>query len=204
MSCYSTWILLEVRVTSTPAGLSLIAVDVPPGVDGHRQGESLPQSCRLCLKADASKSFFLLQGPTGVRHGGRGRKTTKKAFSTDLSVGEPVSGRVLEVTDLPEGISRVEADSLLAELGKAGATIKWLPEHQLPHLPRGSGDRNGSPNHTKLACDPASAYTILAVFPSRHAAQSALLRHSGPLATFRLRTSKRAVDTPTLERASSQ
>ncbi|XP_018620425.1 R3H domain-containing protein 2 isoform X9 [Scleropages formosus] len=144
------------------------------------------------------------QGPTGVRHGGRGRKTTKKAFSTDLSVGEPVSGRVLEVTDLPEGISRVEADSLLAELGKAGATIKWLPEHQLPHLPRGSGDRNGSPNHTKLACDPASAYTILAVFPSRHAAQSALLRHSGPLATFRLRTSKRAVDTPTLERASSQ
>uniref|UniRef100_A0A8C9RSU5 R3H domain containing 1 n=1 Tax=Scleropages formosus TaxID=113540 RepID=A0A8C9RSU5_SCLFO len=168
------------------------------------QGESLPQSCRLCLKADASKSFFLLQGPTGVRHGGRGRKTTKKAFSTDLSVGEPVSGRVLEVTDLPEGISRVEADSLLAELGKAGATIKWLPEHQLPHLPRGSGDRNGSPNHTKLACDPASAYTILAVFPSRHAAQSALLRHSGPLATFRLRTSKRAVDTPTLERASSQ
>ncbi|KAG5833206.1 hypothetical protein ANANG_G00273440 [Anguilla anguilla] len=38
------------------------------------------------------------------------------------------SGRILEVTDLPEGMGRVEADSLLGELCKAGATIRWLPE----------------------------------------------------------------------------
>ncbi|MFT7815010.1 R3H domain-containing protein 1 isoform X3 [Arapaima gigas] len=144
------------------------------------------------------------QVSTGVRHGGRGRKTARKALSTDLSVGDPVSGRVLEVTDLLEGMSRAEADSLLAELSKAGATIEWLSDHQPPHLPSGNGDRNGSPNHTNPTHDLASGYTILALFPSRHAAQSAPVRHTDPLAAFRLRTSKRTVDTPILERASSQ
>ncbi|XP_070980164.1 R3H domain-containing protein 1-like isoform X3 [Oncorhynchus clarkii lewisi] len=59
------------------------------------------------------------QVPMGIRHsggGGRGRKQPRKALSTDLSVGQPVSGRVLEVTELPEGISRTEADSLLGTL----------------------------------------------------------------------------------------
>ncbi|KAM6984988.1 R3H domain-containing protein 1-like [Aplochiton taeniatus] len=40
------------------------------------------------------------QVPMGMRHsGGRGRKPPRKALSTDLSVGEPVSGPGLEVTD---------------------------------------------------------------------------------------------------------
>ncbi|XP_038862795.1 R3H domain-containing protein 1-like isoform X2 [Salvelinus namaycush] len=72
------------------------------------------------------------QVPMGMRHsggGGRGRKQTRKALSTDLSVGDPVSGHVLEVTDLPGEISRTEADSLLGELSRAGAVVRWLPEH---------------------------------------------------------------------------
>ncbi|KAM9485828.1 R3H domain-containing protein 1-like isoform 34-T39 [Salvelinus alpinus] len=66
------------------------------------------------------------QVPMGIRHSGgvgRGRKQPRKALSTDLSVGQPVSGRVLEVTELPEGISRTEADSLLGELSRARAVV---------------------------------------------------------------------------------
>uniref|UniRef100_A0A4W5QQM8 R3H domain containing 1 n=1 Tax=Hucho hucho TaxID=62062 RepID=A0A4W5QQM8_9TELE len=66
------------------------------------------------------------QVPMGIRHsggGGRGRKQPRKALSTDLSVGQPVSRRVLEVTELPEGISRTEADSLLGELSRARAVV---------------------------------------------------------------------------------
>ncbi|XP_031661327.1 R3H domain-containing protein 1 isoform X20 [Oncorhynchus kisutch] len=66
------------------------------------------------------------QVPMGIRHsggGGRGRKQPRKALSTDLSVGQPVSGRVLEVTELPVGISRTEADSLLGELSRVRAVV---------------------------------------------------------------------------------
>lgn len=34
-----------------------------------------------------------IQGPVGIRHGGRGRKGPRKALSTDLSVGEAHNGR---------------------------------------------------------------------------------------------------------------
>ncbi|XP_036427086.1 R3H domain-containing protein 1-like isoform X5 [Colossoma macropomum] len=135
------------------------------------------------------------QGPVGIRHVGRGRKPPRKALSTDLSVGEAVSGRVLEVTDLPVGISRAEADLLLRDLSRAGAVVTWLPER------RADGDRS-----EPLPSDPASAYTVLATFPSRQAAQGALLCHSfalGP-APFRLTPSKRHCEQPSLERASSQ
>ncbi|KAK6315388.1 hypothetical protein J4Q44_G00149170 [Coregonus suidteri] len=66
----------------------------------------------------------------GMRHsggGGRGRKQPRKALSTDLRVGEPVSGRVLEVTELPEGISRTEADSLLDMLCRAPSSATTAP-----------------------------------------------------------------------------
>ncbi|XP_061082055.1 R3H domain-containing protein 1 isoform X9 [Conger conger] len=144
------------------------------------------------------------QGPMGIRQV-RGRKPARKALSTDLSVGEAVSGRVLEVTDLPEGIGRVEADSLLGELCKAGAAIRWLPDHQPPRLSRGAGDGDtNSDPHLPPSHDPASGYTILAMFPTKYAAQSALLKHSGSLAPFKLRTSKRHYEFHNLERASSQ
>uniref|UniRef100_A0A8C7MZ09 R3H domain containing 1 n=1 Tax=Oncorhynchus kisutch TaxID=8019 RepID=A0A8C7MZ09_ONCKI len=133
-------------------------------------------------------------GPMGIRHhGGRGRRPPpRKSLSSDLSVGDPVNGGVLEVLELPEGISRTEADSLLGELYRGGAMIKWLSETQQHQHQSGE-----TLNHNDLA----STYTILAVFPSRYAAQNALLRHSGPAGpgpilttTFKLRTSKRHSD----------
>uniref|UniRef100_A0A674DSB6 R3H domain containing 1 n=1 Tax=Salmo trutta TaxID=8032 RepID=A0A674DSB6_SALTR len=142
-------------------------------------------------------------GPMGIRHhGGRGRRPPpRKSLSSDLSVGDPVNGGVLEVLELPEGISRTEADSLLGELYRGGAMIKWLSETQ-------QHQHQNHSNHNDLA----STYTILAVFPSRYAAQNALLRHSGPAGpgpllttTFKLRTSKRHSDEfHNLERTSSQ
>ncbi|XP_062303654.1 R3H domain-containing protein 1 isoform X11 [Osmerus eperlanus] len=143
------------------------------------------------------------QGPMGVRHGGRGRKPTRKSLSTDLSVGEPVNGRVLEVTDLPEGMSRNEAHCLLGELSKGGAMIKWLSEGQ-PGPGCGPAGEGTNGDRDTESSDLASTYTILATFPSRHAAQSALLRHASPLTTFKLRTSKKHEETADLERASSQ
>ncbi|KAK1166022.1 R3H domain-containing protein 1-like [Acipenser oxyrinchus oxyrinchus] len=142
------------------------------------------------------------QGQLGIRHGGRGKKPTRKALSTDLSVGEPVIGRVLEVTDLPEGISRTEADKLFGELCKVGALIKWIPDHQPQQQHCGSGDSNANTDHSKPPSDLASTYTVLAMFPSKLAAQNALIKQSNSLSKFKLRTSKRHYDT--LERASSQ
>ncbi|XP_036397195.1 R3H domain-containing protein 2-like isoform X6 [Megalops cyprinoides] len=145
------------------------------------------------------------QSPMGIRQGGRGRKPTRKALSTDLSVGEPVSGRVLEVTDLPEGISRTEADTLLGELCNGGAMIKWLPEHQPPRLTCGAGDGDANTELPKPPpYDLASSYTILAMFPTKYAAQSALAKHNSSLTTFKLRTTKRHYEFHNLERASSQ
>ena len=106
-----------------------------------------------------------------------------------------VSGRVLEVTDLPSGISRAEAELLLGNLCRAGAVVTWLPER------RADGNRP-----ELLPSDAASAYTILATFPSRQAAQGALICHTfalGP-APFRLAPSKRHCEQLSLERASSQ
>ncbi|XP_069791265.1 R3H domain-containing protein 1-like isoform X7 [Narcine bancroftii] len=140
------------------------------------------------------------QGQNLNRHGGRGKKQTRKAASTDLGAGEPVVSRVLEVTDLPEGISRTEADKLLSELFKAGAKIRWLRDTQ-PHC--GGGDSNANTEHSKPSSDLASMYTILAMFPSKLAAQNALLKqnHSN---RFKLRSSKKHYDFHIMERASSQ
>uniref|UniRef100_A0A8D2QCS2 R3H domain containing 1 n=1 Tax=Zonotrichia albicollis TaxID=44394 RepID=A0A8D2QCS2_ZONAL len=54
----------------------------------------------------------------GNRHGNRGKKPAKKAASADLGAGEPVVGKVLEITELPEGITRMEAEKLFGELLK--------------------------------------------------------------------------------------
>ncbi|XP_033868913.1 R3H domain-containing protein 1-like isoform X3 [Acipenser ruthenus] len=142
------------------------------------------------------------QGQLGIRLWGRGKKTTRKALSTDLGVGEPVIGRVLEVTDLPEGISRTEADKLFGELCKVGAMIKWIPDHQPQQQHCGNGDSNANTDHSKPPSDLASTYTVLAMFPSKLAAQNALIKQSNSLSKFKLRTSKRHYDI--LERASSQ
>ncbi|XP_058237532.1 R3H domain-containing protein 1 isoform X2 [Hemibagrus wyckioides] len=131
------------------------------------------------------------QGPMGIRHGGRGRRPTKKSLSTDSNTGEIATGRVLEVTDLPAGISRAEADSLLAELGKAGALIKWLPE-QSQHPQRSESSTVTADPSVMIPRDLASTYTILATFPSKQAAQSALLKLNTSIGTFRLKAIQRA------------
>ncbi|KAM9493226.1 R3H domain-containing protein 1 isoform 3-T6 [Clarias gariepinus] len=131
------------------------------------------------------------QGPLGIRHGGHGRRPTKKSLSTDSSTGELATGRVLEVTDLPAGISRAEADSLLAELGKAGAFIKWLPE-QPQHPQRSESSTVTSAPSPVTPRDLASTYTILASFPSKQAAQSALLKLNTSFSLFRLKAFQRA------------
>ncbi|XP_026054289.1 R3H domain-containing protein 1-like isoform X3 [Carassius auratus] len=143
------------------------------------------------------------QGPVAVRHGMRSRRPAKKSLSTDMSAGEMDTGRVLEVTDLPAGISRVEADSILAELSKVGALIKWLPKPPSPSQSEGADVTNSEP--PKLPPhDLASTYTILALFPSKYMAQHALQKLSCSIAKFKLRTSKEHNEQHTLARSSSQ
>ncbi|XP_049426551.1 R3H domain-containing protein 1 isoform X7 [Epinephelus fuscoguttatus] len=122
------------------------------------------------------------QGPLGVWRSGHGRKASRKSLSSDLSVGEAVSSQILEVTDPPEGISCTDSHHLLAELCRGGELIQRLSDHQ-PRLC--NTIRDAPSGHL------ASSYSIFAMLPSRYAAPSAALHHSGPQATFKLRTSTR-------------
>ncbi|XP_036598910.1 R3H domain-containing protein 1 isoform X5 [Trichosurus vulpecula] len=145
----------------------------------------------------------------GSRHGNRGRKQAKKAASTDLGAGEAAVGKVLEITELPDGITRVEAEKLFGELFKIGAKIRWLrdPQSQTPlrhhSLYCGSGDGTVKTEQSKPS-DLASTYTVLATFPSISAAQNALKKQINSVNKFKLRTSKKHYDFHILERASSQ
>ncbi|XP_004265493.1 R3H domain-containing protein 1 isoform X15 [Orcinus orca] len=149
------------------------------------------------------------QSQSGSRHGNRGRKQAKKAASTDLGAGEAVVGKVLEITELPDGITRMEAEKLFGELFKIGAKIRWLRDPQSqPQLRRhplccGSGDSTVNPERSKPS-DLASTYTVLATFPSISAAQNALKKQINSVNKFKLRTSKKHYDFHILERASSQ
>uniref|UniRef100_A0A8C1INY8 R3H domain containing 1 n=1 Tax=Cyprinus carpio TaxID=7962 RepID=A0A8C1INY8_CYPCA len=124
-------------------------------------------------------------------------------FFTSMFSVRPDTGRVLEVTDLPAGISRVEADSLLAELSKAGALIKWLPKPPSPSQSEGADVTNSDPPKPPPH-DLASTYTILALFPSKYAAQGALQKLNSSITKFKLRTSKELNEQHTLGRSSSQ
>lgn len=131
-----------------------------------------------------------------------------------------VVSRVLEVTDLPEGISRPEAEKLFNQLSMCGAKIQWLKEPQggrgggstcgpcatAGPLVRGADTRPAAMVGTKSDNnDPAHLYTVVAVFPSTMAAQSASfkLNNSG-VSLFKLRAAKKNYDLRVLERASSQ
>ncbi|KAM9524570.1 R3H domain-containing protein 2 isoform 9-T18 [Salvelinus alpinus] len=126
-----------------------------------------------------------------------------------------VVSRVLEVTDLPEGISRPEAEKLFNQLSMCGAKIQWLKDpvaggrggyggpgvhHGPGHCPGAGGGKGDGPGG-----DPAHLYTVVAVFPSTMAAQSASfkLNNSG-VSLFKLRAAKKNYDLRVLERASSQ
>uniref|UniRef100_A0A8C0AV23 R3H domain containing 1 n=1 Tax=Buteo japonicus TaxID=224669 RepID=A0A8C0AV23_9AVES len=120
-------------------------------------------------------------------------------------------GKVLEITELPEGITRMEAEKLFGELLKVGAKIRWLRDSQClqtqqQHHRRycGSGDSSVNTEPSKPS-DLASTYTVLATFPTMSAAQNALKKQSSTSVNkFRLRTSKKHYDFHVLERASSQ
>ncbi|XP_056392295.1 R3H domain-containing protein 1 isoform X13 [Hyla sarda] len=151
------------------------------------------------------------QGQSGHRHGNRGKKSAKKAASTDLSAGEPVVGKVLEITELPDGISRKDAEMLFGELFKVGAKIRWLRDprsQQNPHQHHqhycGSGESHTSTEQASPSSDLASTYTIVATFPTVSAAKNALKEHNNLMNKFRLRTSRKPYDLHILERASSQ
>lgn len=94
-----------------------------------------------------------------------------------------------------------------------GAKIQWLKE---PHGGRGGGGGGPCPGAGPArlmasvgargdGSDPAHLYTVVAVFPSTMAAQSASfkLNNSGA-SLFKLRAAKKNYDLRVLERASSQ
>ncbi|NXC44906.1 R3HD1 protein, partial [Penelope pileata] len=201
----------NIRPTLTP--LSIVPQFSRPFVPGQGDarypllGQPLQYNPPSLLRGQVASQ----QCQPGNRHGNRGKKPAKKAASADLGAGEPVAGKVLEITELPEGITRMEAEKLFGELLKVGAKIRWLRDSQCLHTQQqhhrrycGSGDSNVNTEPCK-ASDLASTYTVLATFPTMSAAQNALKKQSSTSVNkFRLRTSKKHYDFHILERASSQ
>ncbi|NWR84351.1 R3HD1 protein, partial [Furnarius figulus] len=202
----------NIRPTLTP--LSIVSQFSRPFVPG--QGDARYPLLGQPLQYNPS----LLRGQVtsqqcqpGNRHGNRGKKPAKKAASADLGAGEPAVGKVLEITELPEGITRVEAEKLFGELFKVGAKIRWLrdapclhsQQQQQQQQQRRSGSSGDGSTEPPKPGDLASTYTVLATFPTMSAAQNALKKQSSTsVSKFRLRTSKKHYDFHVLERASSQ
>uniref|UniRef100_A0A8C6T7A4 R3H domain containing 2 n=1 Tax=Neogobius melanostomus TaxID=47308 RepID=A0A8C6T7A4_9GOBI len=177
----------------------------PAQGDGRYSLLGQPLQYSLCPPPlmHGQSSYSSHQGQGVMKHGARGKKQTLKSASTDLG-NDVVLSRVLEVTDLPEGISRPEAEKLFNQLSMCGAKIQWLKE---PQGGRG-GPSGASAVHGGMkvdGSDPAHLYTVVAVFPSTMAAQSASfkLNNSGA-SLFKLRAAKKNYDLRVLERASSQ
>lgn len=197
----------------------------PAQGDGRYSLLGQPLQYSLCppplMHGQSSYSSHQAQGV--MKHGARGKKQTLKSASTDLGTTDVVVSRVLEVTDLPEGISRPEAEKLFNQLSLCGAKIQWLKEPQGgrggpggcgpcpgagpsgPGAVAGPGASLGAGGVKGDGSDPAHLYTVVAVFPSTMAAQSASfkLNNSGA-SLFKLRAAKKNYDLRVLERASSQ
>ncbi|XP_042639689.1 R3H domain-containing protein 1 isoform X3 [Tyto alba] len=204
----------NIRPTLTP--LSIVSQFSRPFVPGQGDarypllGQPLQYNPPSLLRGQVTSQ----QCQPGNRHGNRGKKPAKKAASADLGAGEPVVGKVLEITELPEGITRMEAEKLFGELLKVGAKIRWLrdsqclqtQQQQQQHHRRYCGSGGSSVNtEPSKPSDLASTYTVLATFPTMSAAQNALKKQSSTSVNkFRLRTSKKHYDFHVLERASSQ
>lgn len=166
-------------------------------------GQPLQYNLSICPPLLHGQSTYTVhQGQSGLKHGNRGKRQALKSASTDLGTADVVLGRVLEVTDLPEGITRTEADKLFTQLAMSGAKIQWLKDAQgLPGA--GGGDNSGTAENGRHP-DLAALYTIVAVFPSPLAAQNASLRLNNSVSRFKLRVAKKNYDLRILERASSQ
>ncbi|XP_048217131.1 R3H domain-containing protein 2 isoform X3 [Perognathus longimembris pacificus] len=166
-------------------------------------GQPLQYNLSICPPLLHGQSTYTVhQGQSGLKHGNRGKRQALKSASTDLGTADVVLGRVLEVTDLPEGITRTEADKLFTQLAMSGAKIQWLKDAQ--GLPGGGGGDNGGTAENGRHSDLAALYTIVAVFPSPLAAQNASLRLNNSVSRFKLRVAKKNYDLRILERASSQ
>nr|XP_046239186.1 R3H domain-containing protein 2 isoform X4 [Scatophagus argus] len=194
----------------------------PAQGDGRYSLLGQPLQYSLCPPPlmHGQSSYSSHQGQGVMKHGARGKKQALKSASTDLGTTDVVVSRVLEVTDLPEGISRPEAEKLFNQLSMCGAKIQWLKEPQGGRGGQGgcgpcSGAGPSGPGATAGpgaimgakgdGSDPAHLYTVVAVFPSTMAAQSASfkLNNSGA-SLFKLRAAKKNYDLRVLERASSQ
>ncbi|XP_051480218.1 R3H domain-containing protein 1 isoform X11 [Apus apus] len=195
----------NIRPTLTP--LSIVSQFSRPFVPGQGDarypllGQPLQYNPPSLLRGQVTS-----QQP-GNRHGNRGKKPAKKAASADLGAGEPVVGKVLEITELPEGITCMEAEKLFGELLKVGAKIRWLRDSPCLQTQQQNHRRYHSSVNTEPSkpSDLASTYTVLATFPTMSAAQNALKKQSSTSVNkFRLRTSKKHYDFHVLERASSQ
>ncbi|XP_056370921.1 R3H domain-containing protein 2 isoform X3 [Oenanthe melanoleuca] len=169
-------------------------------------GQPLQYNLSLCPPPllHNQPSYTGHQGQAGMKHGNRSKRQALKSASTDLGTSDVVLGRVLEVTDLPEGITRTEADKLFTQLAMAGAKIQWLKETQGRRGDGGGGGDNSGSAENGRHGDLAALYTIVAVFPSPLAAQNASLRLNNSLSRFKLRVAKKNYDLRVLERASSQ
>ncbi|XP_070127875.1 R3H domain-containing protein 2 isoform X20 [Equus caballus] len=166
-------------------------------------GQPLQYNLSICPPLLHGQSTYTVhQGQSGLKHGNRSKRQALKSASTDLGTTDVVLGRVLEVTDLPEGITRTEADKLFTQLAMSGAKIQWLKDAQ--GLPGGGGGDNGGTAENGRHADLAALYTIVAVFPSPLAAQNASLRLNNSVSRFKLRVAKKNYDLRILERASSQ
>ncbi|XP_038170903.1 R3H domain-containing protein 2 isoform X3 [Arvicola amphibius] len=164
-------------------------------------GQPLQYNLSICPPLLHGQSTYTVH-QSGLKHGNRGKRQALKSASTDLGTADVVLGRVLEVTDLPEGITRTEADKLFTQLAMSGAKIQWLKDTQgLPGA--GGGDNSGTAENGRHS-DLAALYTIVAVFPSPLAAQNASLRLNNSVSRFKLRVAKKNYDLRILERASSQ
>ncbi|XP_036886112.1 R3H domain-containing protein 2 isoform X8 [Sturnira hondurensis] len=166
-------------------------------------GQPLQYNLSICPPLLHGQSTYTVhQGQSGLKHGNRSKRQALKSASTDLGTTDIVLGRVLEVTDLPEGITRTEADKLFTQLAMSGAKIQWLKDAQ--GLPGGGGGDNSGTAENGRHADLAALYTIVAVFPSPLAAQNASLRLNNSVSRFKLRVAKKNYDLRILERASSQ
>uniref|UniRef100_A0A452I9M2 R3H domain containing 2 n=2 Tax=Gopherus agassizii TaxID=38772 RepID=A0A452I9M2_9SAUR len=169
-------------------------------------GQPLQYNLSICPPPllPSQSNYSTHQGQTVMKHGNRGKRQALKSASTDLGTSDVVLGRVLEVTDLPEGITRTEADKLFTQLAMAGAKIQWLKEAPGRRGAGGGAGDNHGPAENGRHPDLAALYTVVAVFPSPLAAQNASLRLNSSPSRFRLRVAKRSYDLRVLERASSQ
>ncbi|XP_073519433.1 R3H domain-containing protein 2 isoform X5 [Phyllobates terribilis] len=201
------------NINSVCTGLSPLSVipqfsrPVGPGQGDGRYsllGQPLQYNLSVCPPLLHSQPPYSTQ-LAGMKHGNRGKRQALKSASTDLGTADIVLGRVLEITDLPEGITRAEAGKLFTQLAMSGAKIQWLRDTQ-GHAPGPNGDHNGPAENGRQVHhnDLAAFYTIVAVFPSTMAAQNASVQQNSPLSRFKLRSIKKNYDLRILERASSQ